>query len=342
MVKGWSRRGGRGPLGRARLGAVRESGGGVSGRPRPASKCCVVLEGGRASRYSIASQELQHSSSPLRHLLQEKWRGKVEPVGWEPRSWLFRNFLSEEECTYLRTAANSSLVPSTVVDAATGGSVPSRVRTSSGMWFAKGQDAVISRIEERIALVTMIPPENGEGIQVLKYINGQQYMGHTDYFHDKYNVGPSHGGQRLATMLMYLSTPEEGGETIFTNVPPHPRQAGPEWSACGKRGLGVKPRRGDALLFYSLHPDGSLDPASTHASCPTLRGEKWSATKWMHVQAIPDPNKGECADRNPKCVGWAEANQCAENPAFMHVNCARSCHRCTGKLSANRRIVSDV
>ena len=41
--------------------------------------------------------------------------------------------------------------------------------------------------------------------------------------------------------------------------------------------------RGDALLFYSLKPDGSEDSASLHGSCPVTEGEKWSATKWIHV-----------------------------------------------------------
>ena len=49
---------------------------------------------------------------------------------------------------------------------------------------------------------------------------------------------------------MYLSTPEEGGETVFPNVEPEQRVSGPGWSECAREGLAVKPRRGDALLFY--------------------------------------------------------------------------------------------
>ena len=49
-----------------------------------------------------------------------------------------------------------------------------------------------------------LPVENGEGIQILHYVDGQKYEPHHDFFHDKYNAQPSNGGQRIATVLMYL------------------------------------------------------------------------------------------------------------------------------------------
>lgn len=52
----------------------------------------------------------------------------------------------------------------------------------------------------------------------------------------------------------------------------------PTISLCGA----VKARKGNALLFFSMKPDGSFDGASLHSGCPVLRGEKWSATKWIH------------------------------------------------------------
>ena len=54
---------------------------------------------------------------------------------------------------------------------------------------------------------------------------------------------------------------------------------GEGWSECARRGLAVKAVKGNALLFYSLKPNGVEDNASTHGSCPTLAGEKWSATR---------------------------------------------------------------
>jgi prolyl 4-hydroxylase len=37
-----------------------------------------------------------------------------------------------------------------------------------------------------------------------------------------------------------------------------------ELSECGKGGLSVKPKMGDALLFWSIRPDATLDPLSLH------------------------------------------------------------------------------
>jgi hypothetical protein len=44
--------------------------------------------------------------------------------------------------------------------------------------------------------------ENGEEVNILHYEVGQMYVPHTDYFDDAFNI--AHGGQRIATMLMYL------------------------------------------------------------------------------------------------------------------------------------------
>ncbi len=52
-------------------------------------------------------------------------------------------------------------------------------------------------------------------------------------------------------------------------------------SACAVNGtLAVWPKKGDALLFWDMMPDGqTVDRRSLHASCPTLKGTKWTATK---------------------------------------------------------------
>ncbi|GAV75500.1 2OG-FeII_Oxy domain-containing protein [Cephalotus follicularis] len=211
----------------------------------------------------------------------EQWS---EVVAWEPRAFIYHNFLSKEECDYLINLATPHMVKSTVVDSETGRSIDSRVRTSSGMFLKRGQDKIIRAIEKRIADFTFIPVEHGEGLQVLHYEVGQKYEPHYDYFLDEFNT--KNGGQRMATILMYLSDVEEGGETVFPDTRAN-FSAVPWWnelSECGRRGLSVKPKMGDALLFWSMNSDATLDPSSLHGSCPVIRGNKWSCTKWMHVE----------------------------------------------------------
>uniref|UniRef100_A0A7N0R9X5 procollagen-proline 4-dioxygenase n=1 Tax=Kalanchoe fedtschenkoi TaxID=63787 RepID=A0A7N0R9X5_KALFE len=210
----------------------------------------------------------------------EQW---TEVLSWEPRAFLYHNFLSKEECEYLIKLAKPHMAKSTVVDSATGKSKDSRVRTSSGMFLKRGRDKIIRGIEQRIADFTFIPVEHGEGLQVLHYEVGQKYEPHYDYFLDEFNT--KNGGQRMATVLMYLSDVEEGGETVFPDAKGNISDV-PWWdelSTCGKKGLSVKPKMGDALLFWSMRPDATLDPSSLHGGCPVIRGNKWSSTKWMHV-----------------------------------------------------------
>ncbi|THU70778.1 hypothetical protein C4D60_Mb08t28590 [Musa balbisiana] len=221
---------------------------------------------------------------------------KPEILSWSPRVILFHNFLSMEECDYLRAIAKPRLRTSTVVDIKTGKAIKARfailgtnqyqyqhmgmksdVRTSSGMFLSSEERKypIIEAIEKRIAVFSQVPAENGELIQVLRYEASQFYRPHHDYFSDTFNL--KRGGQRVATMLMYLSDDVEGGETYF------PMAGSGECSCGGKvvKGLCVKPNKGDAVLFWSMGLDGETDPNSLHGGCAVLRGEKWSATKWM-------------------------------------------------------------
>ncbi|XP_030950817.1 probable prolyl 4-hydroxylase 3 [Quercus lobata] len=212
---------------------------------------------------------------------KEQW---TEILSWEPRAFIYHNFLSKEECEYMISLAKPHMKKSTVVDSKTGRSKDSRVRTSSGMFLRRGQDKFVRDIEKRIADFTFIPVEHGEGLQVLHYEAGQKYDAHFDYFLDEFNT--KNGGQRIATLLMYLSDVEEGGETVFPAANQNFSSV-PWWnelSECGKQGLSVKPKMGDALLFWSMRPDATLDPSSLHGGCPVIKGDKWSSTKWMHVE----------------------------------------------------------
>ena len=52
------------------------------------------------------------------------------------------------------------------------------------------------------------------------------------------------------------------------------------------QGLAVKAIRGNAILFYATKSNGDVDDNSLHGSCPTTKGDKYSATKWVCTCAL--------------------------------------------------------
>lgn len=105
----------------------------------------------------------------------------------------------------------------------------------------------------------------------------------------------------LMTQMLYLTSPEEGGETDFP-------------FAFGGKGYKQLPIRGDLVIWWSCVPAGTRDPLSEHASLPLKRGIKWNAAYFVYdnvkkcnvepvkeinvpaatAQNIPMKNSSEC------------------------------------------------
>ncbi|MBA0814382.1 hypothetical protein Gohar_020214, partial [Gossypium harknessii] len=63
----------------------------------------------------------------------------VTQLSWHPRAFIYKGFLSSDECDHLITLAKDKLEKSMVADNESGKSVESEVRTSSGMFLQKAQ-----------------------------------------------------------------------------------------------------------------------------------------------------------------------------------------------------------
>eukprot|EP00239_Pterosperma_sp_CCMP1384_P010266 CAMPEP_0197864902 /NCGR_PEP_ID=MMETSP1438-20131217/43353_1 /TAXON_ID=1461541 /ORGANISM="Pterosperma sp., Strain CCMP1384" /LENGTH=382 /DNA_ID=CAMNT_0043483281 /DNA_START=103 /DNA_END=1251 /DNA_ORIENTATION=- len=288
--------------------------------------------------------------------------GWSEQLSWKPRAYLYHGFISEAEADHIVELAKPKVRRSTVVDSETGEVKTDPIRTSEQTFLMRGQDKVVTDVEERIASFAMIPYENGEDLQVLKYQNGQKYDAHHDVGELTSKSGQSlasDGGYRMATALVYLSTPEWGGETVFpySEWIDESKATTEEYSDCGAMGVAAKPRKGDMLLFWSIDLNHNIDPASMHAGCPTLKGTKWTATKWMHESPFrwtAPPKPGQipgCEDKNLNCPAWAAAGECRANPVFMvglseypgprkpggeDGSCLASCKACVAKEKGSK------
>uniref|UniRef100_A0A7R9Z064 Fe2OG dioxygenase domain-containing protein n=1 Tax=Chlamydomonas euryale TaxID=1486919 RepID=A0A7R9Z064_9CHLO len=265
----------------------------------------------------------------------------IETISWSPRAFVYHNFLSSAECDYLVKKSKDRLKPSTVVDSKTGLPKLDPVRTSSGSSFARGANRVVAGVEQRIAEWTHLPPEHGEPLQVLHYVDGQQYIAHRDWFHDPVHMAAQlKNGNRYASVVMYLSDVEEGGETSLPLAVPIDAavQRAGRPSACVQRGggLAVTPRKGDALLFFDMDVAGKAgDLAALHGSCPTLRGAKWTATKWIHSKVYQDlynpaaAGAVDCVDMTLGCSLRRLLGACRQDSiAGRGGKCRRTCGDC--------------
>ena len=263
---------------------------------------------------------------------------RVERLSDSPRAYLFRGFLAPEECDHLVVVGEPHLTRSTVVGGAekttASDGLTDDVRTSFGTFIPKAYDETFLDVERRVATYSGLPYENQEQLQLLRYRDGQEYKDHNDGL-----TSPENGGKRVATVLMFLREPTKGGETSFPMATPRAATRERNRIAFDKnelsncawrdgRGMAVQPRKGDAVLFFSFHRNEETgkferqDPASTHASCPTSGGVKWTATKWIHEEPYHNPKfrAAGCADdpeNAVQCPGWAAAGECDANPAFM-------------------------
>lgn len=206
-----------------------------------------------------------------------------------------------------------------------GTSVLDNIRTSYGMFLRRLQDSVVTRMEERIAHWTKLNVSHQEDTQILRYAVGQKYGAHYDSLEDD--------SPRTATVLVYLADTEEGGETAFPGGsswvdPSLGEELGP-FSDCARGNVAAKPKKGDAILFHSLRPDGSSDPYALHTGCPVVRGSKWTATTWIHskpfrpeqleMEARPEPTPfpERCENLHERCAEWAAAGECQHNAGYM-------------------------
>jgi prolyl 4-hydroxylase len=190
-----------------------------------------------------------------------------------PRIAGIEGMATPELCDWLVERARLKLGPAEVYDHETGGQRIEAVRTNSAAYFRwEDSDLLLFALRARMAAAAELPVYAMESTAVLHYTPGQEFLPHFDFLdvskpgHAKDVAGR---GQRVLTFLISLNEDYEGGQT--------------EFPALEKRWKG---RKGSALFFWNVEPDGSIDRRTLHAGLPPTRGEKWLLSQWMRGRPI--------------------------------------------------------
>jgi len=279
---------------------------------------------------------------------------EMTTMSLRPLVFVLSGFLTEEECAFIKGYAASRMVPSGLAMMDSSGDSRD-VRTSTQTFMERNGSPQIRSLEERAHNLTRLPYDLGENIQVVRYKVGQKYGAHRDFFNpNDYHRQPQmlrsveYGARnRLATVFWYLQTVSEGGETFFPRALNAEGKEYHPWNGDHEdcyRGLYVPPVRGNAVLFYSMVPDGRLDERSLHGGCKP-RGEtteKWGANQWIwnhphrtsHAGSYPKrgtkkrSTSSGCTDDDENCPAWAASGECTKNEGYMSTACRASCGKC--------------
>uniref|UniRef100_A0A8R1XPL3 procollagen-proline 4-dioxygenase n=1 Tax=Onchocerca volvulus TaxID=6282 RepID=A0A8R1XPL3_ONCVO len=193
---------------------------------------------------------------------------KVEIVRQNSLAVLFYNIISDDEARIIQLLAMPKLKRFMILNSLTGKSEPISFRVAKRQvtpiiivsWRINNEfilsarlrpmeHEIIKRIDRRLELATNLEIETAED------------LGKGDQYFEKLGTG-----NRIATILIYMTEPEIGGRTVFmTNLK-----------------ISVPYVKNAALFWYNLMRSGEVDMRSRHAACPVLTGMKWAANKWFH------------------------------------------------------------
>nr|GLL28177.1 probable prolyl 4-hydroxylase 12 isoform X1 [Ipomoea trifida]GMC98528.1 probable prolyl 4-hydroxylase 12 isoform X1 [Ipomoea batatas] len=249
---------------------------------------------------------------------------RVIQLSWRPRAFLYKNFLTEEECDHLMALVHSK-------NSNSAGSSGAEKLASNLDFYLDTDDEIVARVEERISAWTFLPKVNSMPLKVTHFgveDTKQKY----NYFNK--NSTELQIAPLVATVILYLSNVSAGGQIIF------PESGSNIWSSsnCMTSSHTIRPTKGNALLFFAVNLNATPDHSSSHARCAVLEGDMWSATKFLYLKAINREKDAitspDCMDEDDNCPRWAASGECQRNPVFMvgspdyYGTCRKSCNVC--------------
>lgn len=124
-----------------------------------------------------------------------------------------------------------------------------------------GFDSSATFVEAIQKLIGVENHSNFEEPQVVCYRPGELFTSHYDAIQPKFLDS---SGQRMMTVICYLNSVAEGGETSFRDLE-----------------LNITPKKGKALVFFPSFKDGLMDDRLIHSGLAPLLESKYIVQLWV-------------------------------------------------------------
>jgi prolyl 4-hydroxylase len=195
------------------------------------------------------------------------------------------------------SSSSSSPLPPVQIPSATMSPSSLSIRTSTS-WFC--HYAAVSKLLIKMEHLLGLSLSNIEEPQIVRYQSQQQFSWHYDHLPiDETSQNNKNGGQRLATVLVYLNDCIDA-PTVFRDL------RGSSDDDPQQQPLAVAPVTGRALIFFPAYKDGRPDERTLHRGMPVAdddgrQREKLLVQCWIHAsayrEALPPNNRQEDVDR---------------------------------------------
>mmetsp|Transcript_19410 Transcript_19410/g.29294 ORF Transcript_19410/g.29294 Transcript_19410/m.29294 type:complete len:403 (-) Transcript_19410:32-1240(-) len=167
-------------------------------------------------------------------------------------------------------------------------------RRTSTTWFCKYES--MSCLLAKAQALLNVDLKQMEEPQLVRYRTGEEFSWHYDEIP---SAQLSNGGQRLATLLVYLNDldKDRGGGTVFRDLKSPFNESNKRKKKGSSKGNGnqltVRPKSGTALVFFPAFKDGKPDPRTLHKGEVAL-DTKMIAQLWIHEKeyqaSVPENN----------------------------------------------------
>ncbi|CAB4062470.1 P4HA [Lepeophtheirus salmonis] len=203
---------------------------------------------------------------------------KIETVSLRPHIVIIHDFISDEITKEFINSASPNLKRSAMRGFKNGTNAVDDRRVSEQSWINEEVPAARKLTDQINDYLNLLVDSSihSELYQVANYGTAGHYSSHYDQVLmgsspndlERRNIFNIKTGDRMATIMGYLSDVEEGGYTVFPMV-----------------GAYIKPKKGSIVLWWNMDDAGGYDMLTRHGGCPVLIGSKWITNKWVRINS---------------------------------------------------------